>query len=202
MAGRLLERLPDLTGTTPARVDPARGGVIDVPAEFTGDDLDAAAATGDPVLAAAAAAAAAAGQDGQVAQYLAGVPDLLDRYDGDGGDPYGQAVITAAMDATRLGHDSPLPAALLEEAAVGYLTGAQRTKPIATWRDTALDWAATELRGAVRALQPVPPPVGTGVAGYKVADYLDQHGRRTRQDQLGPASLWDALTAYTAPPAI
>ena len=50
----------------------------------------------------------------------------------------------------------------------------------------------------MRALQPVPPPSGTGVAGYQVADYLDQHGRRTRQDQLGPASLWDALTAHAA----
>ena len=147
---------------------------------------------------AAAAAAAGAGQDGQVTQYLAGVPDLLDRYAGPGGDPYGQAVITAAMDATRLGHASPLPAALLQEAAVGYLTGPQRTKDIASWRDTALAWAAEELNGAVRALQPVPPPSGTGVAGYQVADYLDQHGRRTRQDQLGPASLWDALTVHTA----
>jgi hypothetical protein len=36
------------------------------------------------------------------------------------------------------------------------------------------------------------------VAGYQVADYLDQHGRRTRGDRLGPASLWDALTARTA----
>ena len=68
------------------------------------------------------------------------------------------------MDAPRLGHDSPLPAVLLVEAAVGYLTGAQRTKPIATWRDTALEWAATEVRGAVRALQPISPPVSTGVA--------------------------------------
>jgi hypothetical protein len=64
---------------------------------------------------------------------------------------------------------------------------------LASWRGTALDWAAAELRGAVRALQPVPPPDGTGVAGYQLADYLDQHGRRTRQDQPGPASLWDAL---------
>ena len=31
MAGRLLERLPELTGSDPARIDPARGGVIDVP---------------------------------------------------------------------------------------------------------------------------------------------------------------------------
>ncbi len=36
------------------------------------------------------------------------------------------------------------------------------------------------------------------MAGYQIGGYLDQHGRRTRQDQLGPASLWDALTAHAA----
>ncbi len=195
-AGRLLEPLPKLTGSDPAAIDPARGGVIDVPDRFAAADLEAAARAGDPRLAEAAAAAAGAGQDGQLTQYLAGVPDLLRRYAGSGGDAYGQAIITAAMDATRLGYASPLPAALLQEAAVGYLTGPQRTKDIASWRDTALDWATAELMGAVRALQPIPPASGTGVAGYQVADYLDQHGRRTRQDQLGPASLWDALTAH------
>ena len=197
-AGRLLEPLPELTGRDPARIDPARGGVIDVPPRFTAADLEAVARTGDPVLADAAAAAAAAGQDGQVAQYLAGVPDLLNRYEEDGEDPYGQAVIKAAMDAARLGHASPLPAVLLQDAAVGYLTDSQRTVDIATWQGPALDWAAAELNGAVRALQPIPPAAGTGVAGYRLADYLDQYGRRTRQDQLGPASLWDALTAHAA----
>ena len=197
-AGRLLEPLPKLTNHDPAGIVPADGGVIDVPPRFTTVDLEAAARTGDPVLAEAAAAAASTGQDGQVTQYLAGVPDLLDRYEGSGGDPYGQAVITAAMDAARLGHASPLPAALVQEAAVGYLTSPQRTKDIASWRDTALAWATEELKGAVRALQPVPPPSGTGVVGYQVADYLDQHGRRTRPDKLGPPSLWDALTARTA----
>ena len=194
--GRLLDGLPELTGTDLTRLEPARGGVIDIPPEFTETDRQAAARTGDPGLAAAAEAAASAGQAGQVTQYLSGVPDLLRRYDGPGGDPYGQAVITAAMDATRLGHASPLPAALLQEAAVGYLTDAQRTKDIAIWRETALTWAAEELRGAVRAVQPVPPPAGTGIAGYQAADYLDQYGRRTRQDQLGPLSLWDALTTH------
>ena len=196
VAGRLLERLPELTGRDPGRINPARGGVIDVRDQFADADLDAAAHTGDPLLAEAAAAAAGAGLDGQVTQYLAGVPDLLRRYAGSGGDPYGQAVITAAVDATRLGYASPLPAALLQEAAVGYLTGPQRTKDIASWRDKALDWATGELKGAVQAVQPVWPATGTGVAGYQVADYLDQYGRRTRQDQLSPASLWDALTAH------
>ena len=184
-AGRLLQALPELTGRQPAGIDPGRGGVIDVPSEFTAADLQVAARAGDPVLAKAAAAAAAAGQAGQVTQYLAGVPDLLRRYDGPGGDPYGQAIIKAAVDATRIGHASLLPAALLQEAAVGYLTDSQRTKDIAAWRNAALAWATAELRGAVRAVRPIPPPSGTGVAGYQVADYLDQHGRRARQDQLG-----------------
>ena len=145
--GRLLERLPELDGCDPAGIEPARGGVIDVPERFTPADLKAATRTGDSVLATAAAAATGAGQAGQVTQYLAGVPDLLDRYAGPGGNPYGQAILTAAMDAARLGHASPLPAGLIQEAAVGYLTGPQRTEPIASWRDTALVWAC---RGAQR----------------------------------------------------
>jgi hypothetical protein len=194
--GRLLDGLPELTGRDLARLEPARGGVIDVPPEFAETDLQAVGRTGDRVLAAAAEVAASAGQAGQLAQYLAGVPDLLRRYCERGGDPYGQAVITAAMDAVRLGHASPLPAALVQEAAVGYLTGPQRTASIESWRSTALAWATAELRGAVQALQPIWPAAGTGVVGYQVADYLDQHGRHTREDQLGPASLWDALTAH------
>jgi hypothetical protein len=160
--------------------------------------MTAAAEVGDVVLAEAAAAAASAGQTGQVTQYLAGVPELLRRCYGPGGDPYGQAVLTAAMGASRLGHVSPLPANLLQEAVVGYLTDPHRTKEIASWRHAALAWAGEELKGAVPALRPVPPAAGTGVAGYRVADYLDQHSRRARQDQLGPASLWDALTAHAA----
>ena len=195
--GRLLERLPELSGEDWTRIYSPRGGVIDVPDRFTDDDLEAAAHAGDPALISAAAAAASAGQAGQVTQYLAGVPDLLRRYAGPGGDPYGQAIITAAMDAARLGHAGPLPAALLQEGAVGYLTGPQRTTSIENWRDTALAWATAELNGAVQALQPVPLAAGTGVAGYQVADYLDQHGRRARQDQLAPHSLWEAVAAHT-----
>ena len=129
-AGRLLERLPELTGRDPARIDPARGGVIDVPDRFAAADLEAAARTGDPLL--AEAAAPAPDKTGSSPSTWPGSPTCCDRYAGPGGDPYGQAVITAAMDATRLGHASPLPAALLQEAAVGYLTGPQRTARTST----------------------------------------------------------------------
>lgn len=186
-AGRLLAPLNVLAEYDPDSLDPSYGGVVDVPDRFTAAELTAAAGAGDPVL---AAAVAAAGPAGQVAQYLAGARELLDRYNGPGADPCGQAVITAAMDAVRLGHAGPLPADLLRDAAVGYLAG--RPGPAGGW-DAALAWATGA--GSGPALRPVPSDAGSGPVGYRVAGYLDQHGRRTRGDQLGPATLWDALTA-------
>jgi len=184
-AGRLLAGLDVLAEYDLTSHDPAYGGVLDVPDRFTTEEMTAAAQTGDPVL---AAAAAAAGPDGQVIQHLAGAGDLLARYAGPGADPYGRAIVTAAMDATRLGHAGPLPAALLREAAVGYLAGPDRPGEF----DTALAWAT----GSGQALQPVPPAAGNGTPGYRVAGYLDQYGRLTRADQPGPPSLWDALAAH------
>ena len=48
VAGRLLEPLPKLTDSDSAGIDPARGGVIDVPDRFFTADLEAAARTGEP----------------------------------------------------------------------------------------------------------------------------------------------------------
>jgi len=186
-AGRLIAGLDELALFH--EPDPAYGGIIDVPARFTAEELTAAAVRGDPVL---AAAAAAARPDGQVTQYLAGGPGLLRRYDGPGGDPYGQAIITAAMDAARLGWAGPLPGPFVQDAAVGYLVGAPAAADAPGRRAGALAWASAELDGAVRALEPA--PADAGPAGYRIAGYLDQHGRRARRDRLGPASLWDALT--------
>ena len=111
--------------------------------------------------------AAAAAAGEEVTQYLAGVPGLLERY----ADPDGRAVIAAAMDATRFGHAGPLSAALLRDAA------------------------GAEADGAAGALEPA-TGAGAGAAGYRLADYLDQHGRRTRQDQAGSPALWDALVGH------
>jgi hypothetical protein len=184
-AGRLLAGLDILAEHDLSSHDPAHGGVVDVPDRFTPEEMTVAAETGDPAL---AAAIAAAGPDGQVIQHLAGAGELLARYDGPAADPYGRAIVTAAMDAARLGHAGPLPADLLRDAAVGYLAG--RPHPAAGWQ-AALAWAT----GSGWALRPAPSDDGSAPAGYRLAGYLDQHGRRARRDQLGPASLWDALTA-------
>jgi hypothetical protein len=197
VTGRLLGRLPELDGEDPSAINPARGGVADVPDVFSKQEIAAALRSGDRALAAAASAAAAAGEDDRLIQYLAGVPDLILQYEGPGGDPYGQAVITAAMDAARLGCASPLPAAFLREAAVGYLTGRQRARDTGAWWATALAYVTEELKGAVRALEEVPLPRG-GTAGYQIAGYLREHGHRTRREQPAPASLWEALLACPA----
>ena len=54
-AGLLLERLPELADRDPAGIERARGGVIDVPDQFTPADLEAVIRTGDSVLISAAA---------------------------------------------------------------------------------------------------------------------------------------------------
>jgi hypothetical protein len=205
LAGRMLARLDELSLYDPSSISPDYGGgLVDVPARFTAGELAEAAGSGDPVL---AAVAAAAGPDGQVTQYLAGIPGLLSRYAGPGGDPRGRAVLTAAMDATRLGHAGPLPASLLEQAAAGFLPG---TPPavgreygpdgaFATEREgatgTGLAWACAGGDGRIAGLTAV--PAGEG-AGYRLAGALDQHGRQARQDQAGTAALWHALIAHAA----
>ena len=54
--------------------------------------------------------------------------------------------------------------------------------------------AATELRGAVRALTPEPHRQSTQVASYRLADYLDQHGRKIFAETIPPPEFWAAAT--------
>ena len=197
LAGRMLARLDELSLYDPSSISPDYGGgFLDVPARFTAAELAEAAGSGDPVL---AAAAAAAGPDGQVTQYLAGVPRLLGRYADPGGDPRGRAILTAAMDAARLGHAGPLPAGLLEQATAGCLPGAppaadRETGPDGAFAtETGLAWACAAEDGGPAGLAAV--PAGEG-AGYRLAGALDQLGLQARQDQAGAAALWHALIAH------
>jgi len=174
---------------------------IEVPDDFStaepGDLRELGrAANHDPRL----AAAQRAGGDGlQITQVLAGGVLLRERYQHPL-DPYSHAVVTAAMDARRLGHWDAIPAALLEEAVPGYLTADQRTAP-ASWFGTALAKAAEAVSG-VRALSPTRRQSGIGGPdGYILHDYLDEHARTTRGAVAAPASLWDAVLARTASPA-
>ncbi|WP_214105564.1 helix-turn-helix domain-containing protein [Acrocarpospora catenulata] len=173
--------------------------------------LEEAAST-DARLAEALARAA----DREVTQYLAGVPELLARYRN--APPAAKAVIHAAMDARRMGHRHALSHALLEAAAPAYLTQSQWSVLSDDWLEQALAYTAALCKGVpgpvtrLRPRQTERLPAGTvmpvcaattrdegmpNMAGpfYQLADYLDQHGRRHRADQIPPIGFWAAVRA-------
>jgi hypothetical protein len=152
------------------------------------------------------AALAASEPDGDVIQHLTGGPDLLRAYTrGVLFNPIEHAIITAAIDARRLGHQEPIATSLLEAAADGYLSPRQRSGEIG-WCASALtsiadgtrfDGSRTSIRGAVTALTATRAHSGNAEAKYEPDDYLAQHTRWSRQEVVGPPQLWDALVRHT-----
>ncbi|WP_157594327.1 hypothetical protein [Streptosporangium amethystogenes] len=182
---------------------------IKIPDAFTGPDLAALAvqAARDPRLTEAAERA----RDGQITQYLAGVPVLLDRY---AEAPLAtRALIHAAVDARRLGCGPRLPLALLAEAAPGYLTEAQWEQTSDDWLQRTLQYVTTPFTGIPGILTPIKtgaPRNRRGSASetqaratsgplYRLADYLDQHGRRHRAEEIPPIDFWTAVAAHAHP---
>ena len=126
-------------------------------------------------------------------QTLAAAPQLVARWqDAQTADPYRWAVLTAALDAARLGARAPLSADFLRAAAPGYCTSQQRAEAPDNWFEQALAYATARLHGAAAALAPAGAGMGQ-IAGYTVADYLLQHASRERRYVRVPASTWDAL---------
>jgi hypothetical protein len=120
------------------------------------------------------------------------------------------------MDARRLGMGAGLPQAFLETAAPGYLTDDQWDALGEDWLEQVLAYAAVPCNGArgpltrirPRAARPAArhngdqPASMAAAAGplYRLADYLDQHGRAHRANQIPPPEFWSAAAAH-APPA-
>ena len=134
-------------------------------------------------------------------QTLAAAPQLVARWqDASAADPYGWALLTAALDVARLGGRAPLSADLLREAAPGYCTSAQQAEAPGNWFERALVYATEKLHGAAAALSPAGDGVMGQVAGYIVADYLIQYASRERRYARIPASTWDALLSHIRDP--
>ena len=196
------------------------GHDITVPTAFAQAQLDQLGLAADTRLTLAAAGA----QDGQVIQFLAGAPELLARYRN--APPAAAALIDAAMDARRLGMRAGLPQGFLDAAAPGYLTDAEWDTLGESWEKVlqgAWDYTAVPSRGIAGPLTRIPPArrgmaqpskpgsahtddhPPTGRAGitsglrYRLADYLDQHGRAHREDRIPPAEFWAAAAVEARP---
>ncbi|MFG2488083.1 helix-turn-helix domain-containing protein [Streptomyces virginiae] len=185
------------------------GRIVHVPETFDVKALQEAttrAQTGDQLLADALGRARGSGR---VAQDLAGAPLLLHRYLT--ASPPARAVLEAAMDARRLGVGLHLPQEFLTDAAGDYIGdedyGSFLQRP--DWAQDALAELAEPVHGKQAPLRPAhtrpkrTPPVsepvlaelgGTGTV-FRLADYLEQHGRQTRRHLCPPASFWSAALA-------
>ncbi|HEX5406291.1 MAG TPA: hypothetical protein VFX16_28785 [Pseudonocardiaceae bacterium] len=176
------------------------GMSITVPQAFTGGDLRAAADKGDQRIADAVEHA----QDGQITQYLAGAPALLERYRHVPAPA--QALLTAAMDAYRLGHGLFLSADLLAAAAPGYLTDSQWARLPEDWLPTAPADACALCQGGSSPLVPVRPRPGQTLppgVHLRLEDYLAQTGTRLRATIPPPAAqrVLEAFAAFQQTPA-
>jgi hypothetical protein len=191
------------------------GRRITVPNTFTGVDLASLdlSRTRDPRLEEAVDHAT----DGQVIQYLAGGPVLLDLYRD--APPTNRALIDAAMDARRLGAGPHIPSVWLAHAAPGYLTESEWEYRAVDWLEQALAYVTTRHNGVSSILTPVRssaarnqratgrmnitsgsavghrPQAGQGPL-YRLADYLDQYGQHHRAEQIPPIDFWTAAAAY------
>ncbi|MFF9121140.1 helix-turn-helix domain-containing protein [Streptomyces massasporeus] len=182
---------------------------LTVPDTFDAEALATAAAfaeNGDQLLADTLSRACT---DGRVTQDLAGAPELLNRYRH--GSPAAKAVLEAAMDARRLGVGLHLPHAFLTDAAIDYLTDTDYDQLTDDWAERAYAELAELVHGKQAPLRrtiprpPRRPPTPTTTADnptppstgpmFRLADFLEQHGRTTRRHLCPPASFWHA--AYT-----
>ncbi|GAB7030042.1 hypothetical protein JCM4914_15030 [Streptomyces platensis subsp. malvinus] len=165
------------------------GQYVLVPKAFTESDLRQARqkADGDPRLASALDGAT----DGEITQFLAGVPKLMTRYRC--APPGAMALIHAAMDYRRLGHGPALSRALLATAAEGYLNERELAWSGDDWVDEALAFCGTPCNGVPGPLTRIPRR-SNDVDGpvYRLADYLEQQGRVERRLMCPPASFWEA----------
>ncbi|UUU35733.1 hypothetical protein JIX56_41075 [Streptomyces sp. CA-210063] len=186
------------------------GRTVIVPEAFDEAALDTArdlAAAGDELLRDALGRVEG---HGRLAQDLAGGPELLRRYQQ--GTPSARALLEAAMDARRLGVGLHLPQAFLIDAAEDYFSDHDYNYRSPDWAEAAFAALAEPVHGKQAPLtrtatRPARRPpggsvpaevtasVGRGTA-FRLADYLEQHGRAERWYLCPPASFWHSAHTH------
>lgn len=135
--------------------------------------------------------------DAGFTQVLAAGPALIQRWE-TAEDCYGQAVITAALDARRVGAQHPITRNYVTAATPAYLTPIQQATAPSDWLEQALAYATKPVHGASGCLNPAPAGMGS-IAGWTAADYLHQHAQRSRRTTPLPDAVWQALAEHHHP---
>ncbi|MFD3722842.1 helix-turn-helix domain-containing protein, partial [Streptomyces sp. NPDC058674] len=190
------------------------GRMLTVPETFDAPALAAAAALAEGGDRHLADALSRAGAEGQVTQDLAGAPELLNRYRH--ATPAAAAVLEVAMDARRLGVGLHLPQTFLTDAAADYFTDTDYDQLTNDWAEQAFAELAAPVHGKQAPLRRTTPRIqrrpsapapavhgpGPSIAGpvFRLADYLEQHGRTSRRHLCPPASFWHSAQTHLTNP--
>lgn len=170
---------------------------IDLQPSFTAAEQDRARAVADrdPRIAEALA------HGRNLPETLAAAPDLIRRWI-HAADPYGAAVITAAVTARRCGHRLPLPPAVLLPLAQHALTPEQRAHARPDWFQTAVHWARMPVRGTAAPLLALADKPAV-IEGFSVSDILVQHAVSDSASPWHriPDEAWLLLIDHAAPAA-
>ncbi|WP_416484290.1 hypothetical protein [Streptomyces sp. CL12] len=170
--------------------------VLHVPPAFEPSEVAGIEGSQDPRLAAAALSA----QDGKITQYLAAGFELMSIYKTAAPGP--KALLDAAMDARRLGHPITLPMSFLAAAAEAYLTDTEWDLLPDNWLEQSIAQLTNAVKGTRGPLHAQRRPRGATVAAagtsqaYRLADFLEAHGRSTRHLNAVPALFWQAAVQH------
>jgi hypothetical protein len=106
-------------------------------------------------------------RDGELTQLLSAARELIHRWE-HADDPFGKAVVNAAVTARRCNYPETIPFAALKALSEEYLTGLDRAAASDTWFVTALEWAcrAVHNSGGIAPLHAYGSSVGV-TDGYR-----------------------------------
>lgn len=133
--------------------------------------------------------------DKRVAQFLAGAFEVLSRYES--APAAARALIDAAIDASRIGVGGIVPQTLLKDAGPGYLTDDDWNALDDNWLSNALEYtgrACLGVGGPLSRSRPRSAALTPSEPRYKLADFIEEHGRISRQFAMPPETFWDAIT--------
>jgi hypothetical protein len=94
-----------------------------------------------------------------------------------------------------------LPLTFLKQAAPGYLTDSDWDGLGEDWLEQALAYTAAPCKGIRGPLARIRPRPADSVSparepAYRLADYLDQHGRSARGHEIPPPEFWAAAASH------
>ncbi|MCR6488719.1 hypothetical protein M8542_38410 [Amycolatopsis sp. OK19-0408] len=168
----------------------SRASIVDISRKWTAAELERAGDRGELIR----YAVGMANENYGPTEILAAAPQLADFWEHDE-DPYPRAVLTAAVDAVRLGRTAPLSAELLRDGAMDYCGVVARGRAPADWFESSVARLVEPIFGSASLLEPVGGDRIGDLTGYAVHSWLDQYAVHKRRREPIAASLWHAVVA-------